>query len=52
MFNIRPFNLDSVKPMRDLDPKDIDRLVSVRGMVSRISQVIPDMKARRDRHGA
>jgi DNA replication licensing factor MCM4 len=38
----RPFNLEST-PMRDLDPEDLDTLVTVRGMMIRSGGVLPDM---------
>jgi len=41
---IRPFNLTTTANMRDLDPNDIDRLISIKGMITRASGVIPDMK--------
>lgn len=41
---IRPFNLCESANMRDLDPNDIDRLISIKGMITRASGVIPDMK--------
>jgi DNA replication licensing factor MCM4 len=37
-------NLAKVTRMRDLNPLDIDTLVSLRGMVIRTSPVIPDMR--------
>ena len=40
---VRPYNLLENKTIRSLHPSDIDRLVSVRGMVTRTSQVIPDL---------
>ena len=43
-FQVRVFNLDKVKAMRDLNPKDIDTLVSVQGMVVRASAIQPDLK--------
>ena len=42
---VRTFNLDKVKRMRDLDPSDIDQLVALHGMIIRSSNVIPDLKA-------
>mmetsp|Transcript_11512 Transcript_11512/g.37642 ORF Transcript_11512/g.37642 Transcript_11512/m.37642 type:complete len:695 (-) Transcript_11512:362-2446(-) len=39
----RPFNLIKENRLRDLDPSDIDRLVSIKGMVTRTSQIIPDL---------
>ena len=41
---VRCFNLDTVRPMRDLDPSDIDQLISVSGMITRSGGVQPDMK--------
>eukprot|EP00040_Diaphanoeca_grandis_P003779 m.25877 g.25877 ORF g.25877 m.25877 type:complete len:850 (+) comp15196_c0_seq1:211-2760(+) len=40
----RPYNLDQPKSMRDLNPEDIDQLISIKGMVIRTSGIIPDMK--------
>ena len=41
---VRTFNLREPKTMRDLNPTDIDQLVSITGMIIRTSQVIPDLK--------
>jgi DNA replication licensing factor MCM4 len=41
---VRTFNLKETRAMRDLNPSDIDKLVAVRGMVTRCSSVIPDLK--------
>ncbi|ETV96261.1 hypothetical protein H310_10440 [Aphanomyces invadans] len=41
---VRPFNLKEVQAMRNLNPSDIDQLVSLQGMVTRCSAVIPDLK--------
>ena len=41
---VHPFNLKESKPMRDLNPSDIDQLVSIQGMVTRTSTIIPDLK--------
>lgn len=38
------FGLDKAINMRDLDPADLDRLVSIKGLVIRTTPVIPDMK--------
>ena len=43
-FQVRIFNLETVKAMRDLNPKDIDTLVAVQGMVVRASAIQPDLK--------
>ena len=40
----KPYNLSVTKNIRDLDPLDIDKLVSVSGMVTRTSSIIPDMR--------
>ncbi|KAJ3448023.1 intein-containing DNA replication licensing factor mcm4 precursor [Anaeramoeba flamelloides] len=44
---IRPFNmhLNDVKSMRNLDPINIDQLVSINGMITRTTSVIPDLKS-------
>ena len=41
---VRTFNLRHVSTMRDLEAKDIDHMCAIRGMVVRISPVIPDLK--------
>jgi len=41
---VRTFNLHKVGRMRQLDPDDLDMLVAIRGMVIRVSPIIPDMK--------
>ena len=41
---VRPFNLKSLSHMRALDPQSIDSLLSIRGMIVRSTQVIPDLK--------
>jgi DNA replication licensing factor MCM4 len=42
--HVQLFQLDEVAPMRALNPRNIDQLVAVRGMVIRASTVIPEMK--------
>lgn len=37
-------NLDNYKRMRDLGPTEIDTLVSIKGIVVRVSEIIPDLK--------
>lgn len=45
IYTIRPYNINSVRRgMRELNPNDIDKLVSVKGLVLRASAIIPDMK--------
>ncbi|CAI5730225.1 unnamed protein product [Hyaloperonospora brassicae] len=41
---VRPFNLLDLSPMRHLNPSDIDQLVCLKGMVTRCSGVLPDLK--------
>ncbi|KAE8151150.1 DNA replication licensing factor MCM4 [Aspergillus avenaceus] len=43
-FKVLPFGLDSAVNMRDLDPADMDKLVSIKGLVIRATPIIPDMK--------
>ena len=44
VLSTKPFNLAEVKAIRDLNPSDINQLVSVRGMLTRCSSIIPDMR--------
>ncbi|EEQ38903.1 putative DNA replication licensing factor [Clavispora lusitaniae] len=45
IYTIRPYNINAVKKgMRELNPNDIDKLVSVKGLVLRASAIVPDMK--------
>jgi DNA replication licensing factor MCM4 len=41
---VRPFNLGRSVNMRELNPADIDQLITVKGLMIRSSPVIPDMK--------
>lgn len=41
---VRPYNLSDLSPMRNLNPADIDQLVCLKGMVTRVSAIIPDLK--------
>jgi DNA replication licensing factor MCM4 len=41
---VRPFRLLNKRPMRELNPSDMNSLVSIQGMVTRASQCIPDLK--------
>ncbi|EEH11418.1 DNA replication licensing factor MCM4 [Histoplasma capsulatum G186AR] len=43
-FKVLPFGLDKTVNMRDLDPADMDKLISIKGLVIRASPIIPDMK--------
>ena len=38
------FNLRQKKVIRDLNPEDIEQLVSVSGMVTRCSNIIPEIR--------
>ena len=38
------FNLQQKKVIRDLNPEDIEQLVSVSGMVTRCSNIIPEIR--------
>jgi len=44
IYKVRPFGLDSAINLRDLNPGDMDKLVSVKGLVIRTTPIIPDMK--------
>ncbi|TXT10831.1 hypothetical protein VHUM_02336 [Vanrija humicola] len=44
VFKIRPYSGEKTVNMRDLNPGDTDKLISVKGMVIRATPVIPDMK--------
>ncbi|CEF69260.1 DNA replication licensing factor MCM4 [Strongyloides ratti] len=41
----RVFNAEKTKNMRDLEPSDVDRLITINGMVVRTSPLIPEMKS-------
>ncbi|PWZ00613.1 putative replication licensing factor MCM4 [Testicularia cyperi] len=43
LYKVRPFGADTIN-MRDLNPSDIDKLVTVRGLVIRATPIIPEMK--------
>jgi DNA replication licensing factor MCM4 len=42
--NTRPYNLVEDRAIRNLDPNDVERLVQVDGMITRVSNVTPDMR--------
>ncbi len=44
IYRVRPFGLDHTINLRELNPNDMDRLVSIKGLVIRTTPVIPDMK--------
>ncbi|EFA75984.1 MCM family protein [Heterostelium album PN500] len=41
---LHPFNLKTTKPMRQLNPSDIDQIISIRGLIIRTSPLIPELK--------
>ena len=41
---VRPWGLDKTTNLRDLNPSDMDKLISIKGLVIRATPVIPDMK--------
>lgn len=41
---LRVWNLQEVTPLRGIDPSSLDRLVAIRGLVIRVSPVLPDLK--------
>lgn len=43
VYKVRPFGGEKTVNMRDLNPGDTDKLISVRGLVIRATPVIPDM---------
>ena len=45
IIQVRPFNLRKVYQVRDLDPSHIDKLITIKGIVIRNSDVIPEMKS-------
>jgi DNA replication licensing factor MCM4 len=42
---VRLCNMPSTKSMRELDPRDIDQLITLNGMVIRCAPIAPDMRA-------
>lgn len=44
IYKVRPYNIGNRKGMRELNPQDIDKLVSIKGLVIRSTAVIPDLK--------
>lgn len=41
---VRPYNVDKTSNMRSLNPEDIDKLITISGMVIRSSALIPEMR--------
>ncbi|KAL2058978.1 hypothetical protein ABVK25_000270 [Lepraria finkii] len=44
IYKVKPFGLDKSVNMRELNPNDMDKVVSIKGLVIRTTPVIPDMK--------
>lgn len=44
IIQVRPFNLRQKRLLRELTPEDIDKLISVKGLVIRTSDIVPEMK--------
>ncbi|KAI9675219.1 MAG: hypothetical protein M1829_003579, partial [Trizodia sp. TS-e1964] len=43
-YKVRPFGLDKPINLRELNPADMDKMISVKGLVIRTTPIIPDMK--------
>ena len=41
---VRPFGIGRVVNMRGLDPTDLDKLITIKGLIIRVSNIIPDMR--------
>ncbi|KAK7498073.1 hypothetical protein BaRGS_00010661 [Batillaria attramentaria] len=41
---VRPYNVEKTSNMRSLNPEDIDKLITISGMVIRLSSLIPEMR--------
>lgn len=41
---VRPYNADQTRNMRSLNPEDIDQLLTINGMIIRLSPLIPEMR--------
>ncbi|KAI9739933.1 MAG: hypothetical protein M1818_004989 [Claussenomyces sp. TS43310] len=44
VYKVRPFGIDKTINLRDLNPSDMDKLISIKGLVIRTTPIIPDMK--------
>lgn len=44
IYKVKPFGLEESVNMRELNPNDMDKMVSIKGLVIRTTPVIPDMK--------
>jgi DNA replication licensing factor MCM4 len=52
IIQVRPYNLKNKKLLRQLDPEDIDKLIAVKGLVIRASDIVPEMKEAHFKCGA
>jgi DNA replication licensing factor MCM4 len=52
IIQVRPYNLKHKKALRELNPDDIDKLISVKGLVIRASDIVPEMKEAHFKCGA
>lgn len=43
IISVRPFNIDQTYTIRGLNPQDIGKLITLSGMVTRTSSIIPEM---------
>ncbi|KAL9611663.1 MAG: hypothetical protein Q9167_003692 [Letrouitia subvulpina] len=43
-YKVKPFGLEKSTNMRELNPNDMDKMISVKGLVIRTTPIIPDMK--------
>ncbi|KKA26739.1 hypothetical protein TD95_000889 [Thielaviopsis punctulata] len=44
-YQVRFYGMDTITNMRSLNPSDIDKMITIKGLVIRATPVIPDMKA-------
>ncbi|ORY76778.1 MCM-domain-containing protein [Neocallimastix californiae] len=44
MDHVRPYNIGKSVNMRDLNPSDIDQLVTIKGLLIRVTPIIPDLQ--------
>ncbi|KAL8826345.1 MAG: hypothetical protein Q9191_003859 [Dirinaria sp. TL-2023a] len=43
-YKVKPFGLERSVNMRELNPNDMDKMISIKGLVIRTTPIIPDMK--------
>jgi len=44
VYKVRPFGIDQTINLRDLDPSDMGKMISIKGLVIRTTPIIPDMR--------